>query len=342
MPPHLTQEQRARIYTLFHDAKWTHKQLREHLGVSEKQVRLAIKRTEVAPRSGRPLTMSADDDAELEAYITQSRERRRMPFYELSIRFQGGIRTIKVLRGAFQRLGFFRRVARCKPKLDERSARRRLLWALEHRSWTPEQWSQILWSDVTWVTGGTHRQQYVSRRIGEENHRDCVTTRPKKQRGWMFWGSFSGVTGKGPAVVWNKDWGDINGATYREHILPVIEECLEKCRRDFSKELVFMQDNAPGSAAKETIQDFINRNVPVMHWPANSPDLHPIETVWNWMKDWLEDVYGIDDNLSYPQLEGYLREAWEAVPEHWLRELLTSMPQRYEDVIAAGGWYTPN
>jgi len=38
----------------------------------------------------------------------------------------------------------------------------------------------------------------------------------------MFWGSFSGALGKGPAIFWEKEWGSINKESYCEHIVPLI------------------------------------------------------------------------------------------------------------------------
>ena len=61
-----------------------------------------------------------------------------------------------------------------------------------------------------------------------------------------------------------------------------------------------MQDNAPGHAAALTIQDLNDRNVPSIFWPAYSPDLNPIETLWCIMKDYIQRHFG--EKLSYDQL----------------------------------------
>ena len=74
----------------------------------------------------------------------------------------------------------------------------------------------------------------------------------------------------------------------------------------------------------------------MVEWPPYSPDLNPIETVWDWMKDWIDDRYeGI--KLTYPQLRKAVNEAWEAVSADYLGQLLDEMPARCQAVINAKG-----
>ena len=101
-----------------------------------------------------------------------------------------------------------------------------------------------------------------------------------------------------------------------------------------------MQDGAPAHAAAATREDLADRGVRVINWPAYSPDLNPIESVWDWMKDYIEDKYGHIENPSYNRLRVWVWEAWNAVPEPWLKELLASMPRRCEAVIQANGMHT--
>lgn len=45
---------------------------------------------------------------------------------------------------------------------------RYLHWAQAHVRWTVEKLHSVLWSDETWVVGGSHRHPYVTHREGEE------------------------------------------------------------------------------------------------------------------------------------------------------------------------------
>ena len=50
-------------------------------------------------------------------------------------------------------------------------------------------------------------------------------------------------------------------------------------------DLRFMQDNAPRHTAKLTLENLAEREIHPIFWPAFSPDLNPVETVWNKIKD---------------------------------------------------------
>ena len=102
---------------------------------------------------------------------------------------------------------------------------------------------------------------------------------------------------------------------------------------------MLMQDNASGHAASATMDDLLERGIIPISWPAFSPDLNPIEKIWNWMKDWIEREYG-ERTWTYDQLRKVVREAWDAITIEQLNELVDSMHQRCLDVIEAKGGHT--
>ena len=71
-----------------------------------------------------------------------------------------------------------------------------------------------------------------------------------------------------------------------------------------------------------------SRGIRLIFWPAFSPDLNPIENVWNKMKGYLQHYFSED--MSYDQLRAAVREAWDAVGEDYLRDWLNQW------MIAAG------
>ncbi|CAG8709722.1 12493_t:CDS:2, partial [Rhizophagus irregularis] len=50
----------------------------------------------------------------------------------------------------------------------------------------------------------------------------------------------------------------------------------------------FQQNNAPMHITKLTHQFFVINDVPVINWPANSPDLNPIKNLWAILKENVE------------------------------------------------------
>ncbi len=100
-----------------------------------------------------------------------------------------------------------------------------------------------------------------------------------------------------------------------------------------------MQDRAPGHASWYTFDELVNRGIQLIFRPPFSPDLNPIETVWNIMKDWIQDRYG-ERRLSYDRLRQAGKAAWEAVGQDQLEELIGSMNDRCQAVIDEKGMHT--
>jgi transposase len=96
----------------------------------------------------------------------------------------------------------------------------------------------------------------------------------------------------------------------------------------------------PYARVLEVIADLKARGVTIMSWPAFSPDLNPIETIWCWMKSFFQEKYGYLESISSDRLRDIIREAWDQITVEQLRYLIHSMPERCRAVIAANGMYT--
>jgi transposase len=76
-----------------------------------------------------------------------------------------------------------------------------------------------------------------------------------------------------------------------------------------------------------------------MFWPANSPDLNPIENIWDLMKDYIQEKYP-KVYRSYPRLKIAIKEAWESITLAIIPELIRTMGDRCIDIIVANGRHT--
>ncbi|KAI0993849.1 hypothetical protein K3495_g14335 [Podosphaera aphanis] len=110
------------------------------------------------------------------------------------------------------------------------------------------------------------------------------------------------------------------------------------------QDLQVMQDNAPSQKAAQTMRELNERQITSIKWPPYSPDLNPIENVWNMMKNYIQLKYpdlGEGGQRSQDELRDMVKEFWDrAVDENDLERLIESMPRRIRSVYEAGGGYT--
>lgn len=104
-----------------------------------------------------------------------------------------------------------------------------------------------------------------------------------------------------------------------------------------------MHDGASPHTAAYTSQDLLERGIYRISWSAFSPDLNPIEALWNKMKDYIALHHpGLPrgKQRSYEALRGIVQEAWDSIPLDLLERLIDSMPDRCQAVTEAQGSHT--
>ncbi|KAI0993865.1 hypothetical protein K3495_g14319 [Podosphaera aphanis] len=92
------------------------------------------------------------------------------------------------------------------------------------------------------------------------------------------------------------------------------------------------------------MRELSERKITPIEWPPYSPDLNPIENVWNMMKNYIQFKYpdlGEGRQRSQDELRDIVKKSWDwAVDENDLERLIESMSRRIKSVYKAGGGYT--
>jgi hypothetical protein len=95
----------------------------------------------------------------------------------------------------------------------------------------------------------------------------------------------------------------------------------------------FQQDNASPHTAGTSRDWFHNHGVDLIDWPAWSPDLNPIEQLWNDLKRRVYERHA----RTMEELERHVTEEWAAIDLNFIARICRNMPQRLQQVIANKG-----
>ncbi|GFV35266.1 transposable element Tcb2 transposase [Trichonephila clavipes] len=92
---------------------------------------------------------------------------------------------------------------------------------------------------------------------------------------------------------------------------------------------IFQQDNARPHTAR--VAQYFQRHFQTLLWPTHSPDLFPVEHVWDQLKRQMPSCHSVHD------LELAVQDLWAYLPQDNIRCLINSMPDRVAACIEAGG-----
>lgn len=220
-----------------------------------------------------------------------------------------------------------------RPPLQPRHRRARLQWAREHLRWRLAQWGNVLFTDESrFLLSTADGRQRVYRRAGERYADNCVVNRlPYGGGGVMVWGGIS--LRRRTNLVFIE--GNLNGARYRDEI---IQQHVVPFVHDHGPGIVLQHDNAPAHRAL-IVQDHLQEaQIDVLPWPAVSPDLAPIEHVWDELQRRIHHRRA--PPVTLPELRRVLREEWQAIPQAFLARLVISMRRRCQACVDAQGGHT--
>lgn len=329
--PRLTTEKKAMIVERAR-GDVTQEEIANDFGVAVSTVSRLIKgfkergTVESKKSSGRPKSLTDKDRRFLRRYVKKNRSATQssiisdMPFKM----------STWLLRHELKQMNIRKRMRTKKPYLEKRHMRERLKFAREHKNWTLEQWRKVIWTDESSIEIGADIDlKKVWREPKEKFLRDCL--KPSFMSGRtkvMVWGAIRGNE-KSKLVILPK--GRIRSKEYVDYVCkPVLLDFYNS-----KPDATLMEDNAPIHRSRKTNEWREAAGIRKLKWPSRSPDLNPIENIWNKLKrEFHREWY---NHRSRRTTQLMLRYAWSSISIEYVNRLINSMPSRMQQVIDAKG-----
>ncbi|UYV70087.1 Transposase [Cordylochernes scorpioides] len=217
----------------------------------------------------------------------------------------------------------------CRPlrrlPLTPPNRRQRLEWCRARSTWMTE-WHRVVFSDESrFCLSSDSRRVRVWRRHGERSNPAAIVERPTvRQRGNMVWGAIA-YDSRSPLL---RIQATMTAQRYVDDVLrPVTLPYLQGVPN-----ALYQQDNARPHTARISQQAL--KDVQMLPWPTYSPDLSPIEHVWDIIG---RRLHALPQPRSEDELWQMVEREWRAISQDVIRTLIDSLPRRVAACIAVRG-----
>ena len=231
--------------------------------------------------------------------------------------------SICTVRKALKNAGLNSRIAKKKPFLKESHIKNRREFVKNYSSWTMDEWKNVIWTDESSIElGHNSRQVRVWRNEEDAYLEECLVPTFKSGRSSiMVWGAIAWGK-KSELVVLEK-----GRRTASDFVDQVYEGGLLRFLEGFSTPIL-MEDGAPIHRAIVAKNWRESHGVTKMVWPAQSPDMNPIENLWKILKDEVQKRF--QQGMSLETYKDVVIEAWNSIEIEKINSLIEGVPGRLE------------
>jgi transposase len=233
------------------------------------------------------------------------------------------------VRRILNNAGFFSYVAKHKPLLTKEQIKFRLQYSKVGVRLGTEFWKKVIFSDETEVSLYPQKKKFVIRKKGTELAPSHILPAVKHSPKIMIWGCF-GYKGVGALFFCEQR---LNSEEYINVLNTALLPSVDKLCGD--EDWFFQQDNAPCHKSRATMNWLQEHEIEAIAWPANSPDLNPIENVWAYLKQHLYQEEGGWETVR--QLRDRITAFWNKIPSEFLTSMFDSYETRLKEVITNRG-----
>ena len=230
---------------------------------------------------------------------------------------------IKTVRKYIYECGIRNYGAVSKPYLMPRHILNRKRWANMHKNWSMDEWATVALSDEsTFNLKPTKLRERVWRKQGDHYKTiNLVRTFKSGYQSISVWAAFS-ICGLTPVI---RIEGNLNQHKYIEiqksNLLPYAQQY-----HGGTANITFQQDGSAPHRAKSVKAYSDGEGIKLLPWPAQSPDMNPIENAWAILKR------NLRQESTYPTSEAELfkrlSEVWDSLPSEYFERLIVSIPRR--------------
>ncbi|XP_075444851.1 uncharacterized protein LOC142488342 isoform X3 [Ascaphus truei] len=317
-----------------HQSRKGYKTISKALGLPQSTVRQIVykwrkfKTTVNLPRSGRPTKISPRTNQQIIQEVTKN---PRVTSKDLQATL--ALANVSVHDSTIRkRLNNGGWIARRKPLLSKKNIAARLKFAKEHIDDPQDFWNNVLWTDESKVElFGLNEKRSAWRKPNTVfEQKNLIPTVKHGDGSVMVWGCFA-ASGPGRLAIIDTT---MNSALYQK----ILEENVgpSVCELKLNQKWVMQQENDPKHTSRSTKEWLLKNKFCVLEWPSQSPDLNPIEMLWQDLK---RAVHARKPS-NVTELKQFCKEEWAKIPQDRCERLTSSYRKRLVEVIAAHGGAT--
>lgn len=205
----------------------------------------------------------------------------------------------------------------------------RMGFALQHFA-NDDVWPRTIFSDEKTFQSSYNGRVNVYRPANTRYHDPYIHKVRKNPRFSInLWGW---ISARGLGVLWDIN-GHLNSIKYIEILENIMLPSVTTLYPD--RNFIFLQDNCPVHKSRLVTEWLGENEIETFNFPPYSGDMNPIENVWGLMVKYIAK-----QNIRPRNRQDFLNSienAWEAIPEAAIQNIIASMPTRMNNVLESNG-----